>query len=450
MWTCEQVLTLSPDASSTKNGKALATVAKWSLLGRSPQAVWGECQGSGKKPYRTQIDLSEPAFRCSCPSRKFPCKHALALFLLLVQEADSFKNSPAEDAPPWVSEWLEKRSQAAQRKQAKVAKAVDPEAQAKRIQQREKKIAAGLVDLEQWLEDMVRQGFGDLPNQPYSFWDRAAARLVDAQAPGLARRVRSLAGIPHSGQHWPDRMLRSLGLLHLLVQGYRRSATLSPAMEAEVRSQIGWTQSQDDLRRRLEDGDPLVLREKDTWQIMGRVSFEEHNMKGQRTWLWGLRSQRWAHVLTFSHGNQPPDTTLVPGSRFGGELIFYPGTGMQRAFVESREEAVPCLSEEFAAADIGEDISGAIASYSATLKQNPWLEQYPMLLKQACLMYEEERYWVQDLAGYVLPVSPRFQDSLKLLAISGGHPMPIFGQWNREIFLPLGILNKGQLIGMEV
>ena len=73
-----------------------------------------------------------------------------------------------------------------------------------------------------------------------------------------------------------------------------------------------------------------------------------------------------------------------------------------------------------------------------------------MLLKQACLMYEEERYWVQDLAGYVLPVSPRFQDSLKLLAISGGHPMPIFGQWNREIFLPLGILNKGQLIGMEV
>ncbi|MEM6434049.1 MAG: SWIM zinc finger family protein, partial [Cyanobacteria bacterium P01_D01_bin.115] len=72
MWTSEQVLSLSPDANSAKRGKSLATVSQWPLLGRSEQAVWGECQGSGKTPYRTQIDLSEPAFRCSCPSRKFP------------------------------------------------------------------------------------------------------------------------------------------------------------------------------------------------------------------------------------------------------------------------------------------------------------------------------------------------------------------------------------------
>jgi uncharacterized Zn finger protein len=25
------------------------------------------------------VDLSGPAFRCTCPSRKFPCKHGLAL-----------------------------------------------------------------------------------------------------------------------------------------------------------------------------------------------------------------------------------------------------------------------------------------------------------------------------------------------------------------------------------
>ncbi len=32
-------------------------------------AVCGLCQGSGKNPYQTQIDLIGPAFRCSCPSR---------------------------------------------------------------------------------------------------------------------------------------------------------------------------------------------------------------------------------------------------------------------------------------------------------------------------------------------------------------------------------------------
>ncbi|MBD0269487.1 MAG: SWIM zinc finger family protein, partial [Cyanobacteria bacterium Co-bin8] len=84
-WTPEQVLALAPDAASAKNGRGLAIGHKWFTLGTHQSAVWGECQGSGKNPYRTQIDLSEPAFRCSCPSRKFPCKHGLALFLLLAE-----------------------------------------------------------------------------------------------------------------------------------------------------------------------------------------------------------------------------------------------------------------------------------------------------------------------------------------------------------------------------
>ena len=40
-------------------------------------------QGSAASPYQTGIDLSEPAFQCTCPSHKFPCKHGLGLFLLL-------------------------------------------------------------------------------------------------------------------------------------------------------------------------------------------------------------------------------------------------------------------------------------------------------------------------------------------------------------------------------
>ncbi|MBX2863401.1 MAG: SWIM zinc finger family protein, partial [Leptolyngbyaceae cyanobacterium MAG.088] len=153
-WTSEQVLALSPDAGSTKRGKSLANVSKWPLLGHSDQAVWGECKGSGKTPYRTQIDLSEPAFRCSCPSRKFPCKHALGLFLLLAEQVDAFSN----DLPPdWVTEWLETRSQAATRKQAKQKKAAaDPVAQAKRAEKRTAKVAAGLEDLTRWLEDIIR------------------------------------------------------------------------------------------------------------------------------------------------------------------------------------------------------------------------------------------------------------------------------------------------------
>ncbi|MEO1378364.1 MAG: SWIM zinc finger family protein [Cyanobacteria bacterium J06635_10] len=96
-WTQEQIVALAPDASSAKNGKALATSSKWSSLGYNEKAVWGEVQGSGKNPYQTQIDLSEPAFKCSCPSRKKPCKHGIVLFLLLISEPKLFtQNIPPE------------------------------------------------------------------------------------------------------------------------------------------------------------------------------------------------------------------------------------------------------------------------------------------------------------------------------------------------------------------
>src|SRR5438034_388094 len=109
-WTAEQILALAPDAGSQKAGRDLASARKWKTLGRSEGAegaVWGECQGSGKDPYQTQIDLSEPAFRCSCPSRKFPCKHGLGLFLLFAASPGDFAQS---EPPAWVADWLAGRA----------------------------------------------------------------------------------------------------------------------------------------------------------------------------------------------------------------------------------------------------------------------------------------------------------------------------------------------------
>ena len=81
--TSESVLALAPDASSVKAAQALLKPGQWPTLGFNENAVWGECKGSGSKPYQVEADLSGPVFKCTCPSRKFPCKHSLALLLLL-------------------------------------------------------------------------------------------------------------------------------------------------------------------------------------------------------------------------------------------------------------------------------------------------------------------------------------------------------------------------------
>lgn len=431
-WTVEQVLALSPDDKSTKNGKSLATASKWQTLGTNEQAIWGECRGSGKKPYRTQIDLSQPAFRCSCPSRKFPCKHSLALFLLLANQADLF--TPTEP-PDWVQEWLEKRSHTTSRKQAKATKA-NPEAQAQRIAQREAKISAGLTDLDQWLRDLMRQGLATAQTQPYSFWENAAARMVDAQAPGLARRLREMAGIPHTGGNWPSRLLAELGKLYLLVQGYQRLTTLPEAVQAEVRSQIGWTQKQEDL---LTNPSSLVVQ--DTWSVLGKRITTEENLNVQRAWLWGCTHQRPALILSFGYQNQPLDTSLMPGTAVPAELVFYPGLYPLRALVKERQPSFDLTSPSISSASIPE----AINRYGEAMATNPWLERFPLLLTDVIPDRSNHGWRVTHSHGYQLPLRAGF-DAWSLLALSGGHPVMLFGEWDGQTLLPLSLWANNRFI----
>ncbi|HWH72306.1 MAG TPA: SWIM zinc finger family protein, partial [Candidatus Sulfotelmatobacter sp.] len=164
-WSIEQVLALAPDPASAKAGQGLGNPAKWRKLGHNDRAVWGEIQGSGKDPYRTQADLSGPAFHCSCPSHKFPCKHSLGLMLAFAAQPGKI----AEAAPPaWVTEWLAKREASAERKAAKAQEAAAPEdpetaakresARAKTAAKREDHVREGMEELQVWLGDTVRHG----------------------------------------------------------------------------------------------------------------------------------------------------------------------------------------------------------------------------------------------------------------------------------------------------
>ncbi|MYW01993.1 SWIM zinc finger family protein, partial [Streptomyces sp. SID3343] len=115
-WTAEQVLALAPDAASRKAGDKLAVPRPWSRTGSAELAggggaVWGECTGSGATPYRTVVDLSGPASQCSCPSRKFPCKHVLGLLLLWAGGTEASIGV----APDWADAWLTARRDRAEK-----------------------------------------------------------------------------------------------------------------------------------------------------------------------------------------------------------------------------------------------------------------------------------------------------------------------------------------------
>jgi hypothetical protein len=92
--TPQQVLALAPDDASAKAAQGLVKPAKWVTLGAFEGGLWGECQGSGAKPYQVLVDANGLGAKCSCPSRKFPCKHGLALMLMFAGGTGRFASDP--------------------------------------------------------------------------------------------------------------------------------------------------------------------------------------------------------------------------------------------------------------------------------------------------------------------------------------------------------------------
>ncbi|MDC0743914.1 SWIM zinc finger family protein [Polyangium mundeleinium] len=79
--TVAGIQALAPDARALADAKKLAKASAWRRLGREGDAVWGVALGSKGDAYAVFARSAEDA-RCSCPSRKRPCKHALGLLLL--------------------------------------------------------------------------------------------------------------------------------------------------------------------------------------------------------------------------------------------------------------------------------------------------------------------------------------------------------------------------------
>lgn len=444
-WNVEQVLALAPDASSAKSGKDLSAPRKWKSLGMSATCAWGTLQGSGKEPYQTCIDLAGPAFKCTCPSRKFPCKHGLGLGLILAQQPAVLTD---KEPPAWATEWLAKRAEKEEKKAEKAsapAAPADPEAAAKaavaaekRSAAREAKVAAGLDELGVWLADLVRAGFAALPSKSAAFWETPAARLVDAQVPGLARRVRALDGVTATGDQWPARLLREASLLHLAREGWSRATELPAESQADLRTVIGFSVSQEEVLAQ-----PVV---RDRWLVIGHRVEEEERMRVQRTWLVGERSRRAALCLSFSAGpNQPLDVSLVPGTTLEAELVFFPSAWPLRALVKQRfgqpGSAVPAL-----AGLPHQTIADANAYAAAAFTANPWLERVPFALAAVVPVHRADAWLVCDAAGHCLPLAVGENEAWRLLALSGGHPLALSGEWDGAVLRPLGLWSEGRFL----
>jgi hypothetical protein len=361
---------------------------------------------------------------------------------MAAQDAAALKNS----APPgWVLEWLGKREVAAKtretRQEKEPAAVVDPAAAAKRAAQRAKRVSDGLDRLDLWLRDLVRNGLAGLEAKPFSYWDGQAAGLVDAQAPGLAARVRALGAIPGSSADWPSRLAEGLGRLALISRAYRRLPELSPALQAEVRGLIGWTVSQDEL--------PAVGETvSDTWAIVGQYITDEDRFRVQHSWLMGMNTRRAALVLQFSAAGAAFPEILMPGVQFEGKLLFYPGASPQRARVAERAaESTPIGSFAPSPPPAG-SIAEFLESVADTLSRNPLAERFFCVLNGVVPVRADGGQWRVQANGQALPLAK--DGHWRLLALSGGAPVELAAEWDGHALMPLAMIVGGKYHQLSV
>lgn len=447
MLVATEIDRLAPDSASQTAGRGLAKPAKWECLARQETILWGKCQGSGKDPYLVRVDFGNPlGYKCTCPSRKQPCKHILALLYLLASHPQAYAT---DTAPDWVEDWLGNRRQQAERAQAKAAaKAAgdgpDTEAQARRIAAREEKVGVALAELRAWLEDVARQGMAKSALDQPEVWERTARRLVDGQCGALARRLQRMQALLADADG-ESLLARELSRMYLLLEAYGRQADLPEGLREEVRSLVGWTQEQASVLAQ-----PGV---RDIWCCLHASEEVQEDIVQHKAWLLGCASGRYASLLQFAHQSQAHTLQrLRVGTFLEGELCYFPSATPQRALIKAHAPVNRLPSWPVS----GDHWAPVLERAARTWGLNPWENEIPALLTLR-VHIEDGRLWLVDAAAQGLPARPCLRSGMHrqnlsgwtLAALSGGRPRPLFLTWNGSFAQVWSCQDSSQLIPLS-
>lgn len=430
---------VAPDASSRAAGRRLAVPGPWSGTGTQGALLWGECQGSGSTPYQVTVDVAARRWKCSCPSRKFPCKHALGLLLLwadgrldesgtLTDFAERFARSGAarsrsDDGSPADAVPEDPAAAQARRRGAE-----------QRAARREERVSEGMAELERWLQDQVSSGLAAVSRDPEQWAEQVAARMVDAQAPGVASALRRLPRVVRSGDGWNERLLEELARLHLLARAWARLAELDEDLAAVVRRRVGFTVTTEELLRL-----PPV---RDRWTVVGLRDTEEDRLTTRTLWLRGRSTGRWASVRYYSRGGEGFVTPLQRGEELDADLHFHPGRPPLRAALGTvhagHGRPLDCTWP-------GGTLALARAQWRETLAGDPWSDGRPVVVRGTVDLVDG-RFVLTDDDGDAVALLGRWPGLAELLGLTAARSLPVVGEIGPDGLTPTAFLEDGTVV----
>jgi hypothetical protein len=391
------------------------------LLGGNGEWLWGEFDVSSRSPIQTAVQLTGDTFHCSCRARSRPCAHNLALLLIFKHDAGRYT---VGQPPEWV-----RTTQFRSEKKSQVAPAPpSPDRQS----ERRALMSTGIDELELRLLDVARRGLADTQGQGGQIWRDTAARLTDAKLSGLAGRFRRLAALGPEGSE--AEVARTLGDVYLFILAWRNRADLPPERQSELDQLAGIAPKRAGLL-----AEPP---RQDHWLVMGLVEGQEERLRYRRVWLRGEHHRRYALLLDFAFGDRPFEQSWPLAAAFDGAVHYYPGSYPQRAvFPQPRAGGRP-----YDGLTGYPSVTALLQNYRRALAVQPWLLQYPVLLEGFRPHEGPAGIILVDPDGAALPLAPEYDDVYRLLAVSGGHPVSLFAEFDGYLLRPLSLLTELGLV----
>ncbi len=426
-WTYDQIAALSPDAAVLSRGRGISFARqRWKLLEGNETLIWGEYEGGGNRLYRAAAMPGESRFACTCKAPA-PCKHVIGLLFLLIRENELFRITG--DVPDWVKTAFLPSGE----KQPKAAGDAVFQSDPRRIEQ----MREGLVFLEDWLNNLIKLGFAAFAQPRDRAWETIAARMVDAKLGGVARRLRLLGQRPRN-DNWHAFMLGEVADLYLLCKAFQRLESLPENLQRDALVAAGVNVKKEEVWAQ-----PAISGH---WLIAGQWNGTEEKLHFRRTWLLGEKTGRIALLLDFAWGNPPVfETRWITGAVLQGELAFYPGSYPLRAIVRRFEWS----SKPFETPDGCADWAAFQKKLAEGLSANPWTLVFPAYLTGVVPAYKDGNLWLVDSKGQCAQVATGDQGPWPLLALSGGYPISVFGEWEDQLFRPLSVFLEGRVVVID-
>jgi hypothetical protein len=205
-----------------------------------------------------------------------------------------------------------------------------------------------------------------------------------------------------------------------------------------VRSHVGYPVARQDVL-----AGPAV---RDRWLVLGTRDVLDGAVPARRVLLRGQRTARFALLLIFDPRGgfaADPDAALPPGVALDAEVHFYPGQPALRALI-GRRGGEP----EPSAAPVPDGGAAALLDdWAAALAQDPWLASWPALLS-GIPVPDGAGWQLADAAGQALPLRAAGDGIWPLVAVSGGHPVTVAGEWTPGGLRPLTVWHGDQAVAL--